>query len=389
MALINDAAINATMRAVVWQGNAYNVSVVDLPKPTIINQTDAVVQMSRAAICGSDLHIYRGTNVGQPPPFGLGHEGVGYVSEVGSGVGSLKVGDPVIVPFTVHEGHLHSDLTSHMYAGYGGGGQLGGTQAEYLRVPFADNGLIPVPSFEYTNSTTNQSISLANDYLMMSDIFATGWAALDFAGFEAGDTVAVFGAGPVGLMTAYSAILRGASTVYSVDYVTDRLELAESIGAIPINFLDSDPVTQILTLEPNGVARSVDAVGYEQVNRNLTVQSDVIIRNMLAVTSPGGGMGTVGVYNPESNNTATAPRASTVNTHFNFSLTDFFFGEFKWGAGPSKPIDLAPQLLHLISEGKARPGFIVSDVIDIEDAPDAYARFERHDATKVVISFGP
>ncbi|KAJ6080036.1 hypothetical protein N7467_009789 [Penicillium canescens] len=388
MALRNATAINATMRAVVWEGNAYNVSVVDLPRPTIINQTDAVVQMSRAAICGSDLHIYRGTNIGEPAPFGLGHEGVGYVSEIGSGVGSLKVGDPVIVPFTIDEGHLHSDLTSHMYASYGNGGGIGGTQAEYLRVPYADNGLIPVPSLEYTNSTTNKTVSLANDYLMMSDIFATGWAALDYAGFNPGDTVAVFGAGPVGLMAAYSAMLRGASTVYSVDYVTDRLQLAKSIGAVPINFLDSDPVTQILALEPDGVARSVDAVGYEQVNTNLTVQSDVIIRNMLAVTSSGGGMGTVGVYGAESNNTASAPRASTVNTHFNFSLTDFFFGEFKWAAGPSKPIELAPELLHLVSSGKARPGFIVSDVINIEDAPEAYARFERHDTTKVVIDFG-
>jgi threonine dehydrogenase-like Zn-dependent dehydrogenase len=260
--------------------------------------------------------------------------------------------------------------------------------AEYLRVPYADDGLIPVPSLEYINSTTNETVSLTNDYIMMSDIFATGWAALDYAGFNPGDTVAVFGAGPVGLMAAYSAILRGASTIYSVDYIPDRLQLAESIGAIPINFLDSDPVTQILALEPNGVARSVDAVGYEQVNTNLTVQSDVIIRNMLAVTSSGGGMGTVGVYGAESDDSASAPRASTVNTHFNFSLAQFFSGEFKWSAGPSKPIDLAPELLHLVSSGKAKPGFIVSDVINIEDAPEAYARFERHDTTKVVIDFG-
>lgn len=261
-------------------------------------------------------------------------------------------------------------------------------QAEYLRVPSADTGLIPVPSLEYKDPATNISHSLLHDYVMLSDIFATGWTSLDYAGFEAGDTVAVFGAGPVGLMAAYSAILRGASKVYSVDYVPDRLNVAKSIGAIPINFRHADPVAQIRAHEPNGVTCSIDAVGYEQVNRNLTVQSDVIIRNMLAVTSTGGGMGTVGVYNQESNNTATAPHASTVHTHVDFSLTDFFFGEFKWGAGPSKPIDLAPQLLHLVSSGKARPGFIVSDVVNIEDAPAAYARFERHEATKVVISFG-
>lgn len=254
-------------------------------------------------------------------------------------------------------------------------------------MPFGDNGLIPIPSLQITNSTTNDTDSLLNDYVMLSDIFATGWASLDYAGFQAGDSVAVFGTGPVGLMAAYSATLRGASRVYSVDYVPDRLRLAESIGSVPINFRDADPVEQILDLEPNGVTRSIDAVGYEQVNRNLTVQSDVIIRNMLAVTSTGGGLGTVGVYNREGNNTRTAPRANTVDTHFNLSLADFFFGEFKWEAGPSSPIELAPKLVNLVASGQARPGFIVGDVINIEDAPDAYARFERHDVTKVVIDF--
>lgn len=144
---------------------------------------------------------------------------------------------------------------------------------------------------------------------------------------------------------------------------------------------------QIPALEPTDVTRSVDAVRYEQVNRDLTVQLDVIIRNMLAVMSTGGGLGTVGFYNCESNNTATAPRASTVNTHVDFSLADSFFGEFTWGTGPSDPIDLAPELVRLVASGMAGLGFIVSDVINIEDAPDAYARFERHGAAKVVIMF--
>lgn len=153
---------------------------------------------------------------------------------------------------------------------------------------------MPVPSLNYTNSTSNETISLENDYVMVSDIFATGWEALDFAGFRAGDTVAIFGAGPVGLMAAHAARIRGASTVYSVDYVSERLSLAESQGAIPINFLESDPVQQIMSYEPDGVARSLDCVGYEQVDRDLNVNASVITSNMLAVTAPGGGMGTVG-----------------------------------------------------------------------------------------------
>lgn len=133
MALSNMTSLNTTMRAVVWQGNPYNVSVVDLPKPSIINQTDVVVQMSRAAICGSDLHIYRGTNLGEPVPYGLGHEGVGYVSEIGSAVEFLNIGDPVIVPFTTAEGHTHTELTTHLYGSYGNGGDLGGTQGKNFR----------------------------------------------------------------------------------------------------------------------------------------------------------------------------------------------------------------------------------------------------------------
>lgn len=230
--------------------------------------------------------------------------------------------------------------------------------------------------------------SLANDYLMLSDIFATGWDALNYAGFKTGDTVAIFGAGPVGLMALHAAKLRGASRIYSVDYVPDRLELAVSQGAIAINFQEADPVEQIMALEPNGVTRSIDAVGYEQVNRNLTVQADVITRNMLSVTSTGGGMGTVGVYNMEGADTPEAPRrASGVQGTMEFSLADFFFNELTWQAGPSDPIGLSPELVALVAAGVAKPGFVVSDVIGIEDAPEAYRKFERHEITKAVIAF--
>jgi threonine dehydrogenase-like Zn-dependent dehydrogenase len=175
--------------------------------------------------------------------------------------------------------------------------------------------------------------------------------------------------------------------MYSVDHVQERLALAEQQGATPINFRDSDPVEQIMALEPNGVTRSIDAVGYEQVNRNPTVQADVITRNVVAVTSTGGGMGTVDVYNMHAANSAVAPRASEVQDTMSFSLTDFFFDELKWQAGPSDPIGLAPQLVALVTSGIASPSSIVSDVISIEDAPDAYRRFERHEIVKAVIAF--
>jgi threonine dehydrogenase-like Zn-dependent dehydrogenase len=132
MALTNlTAAVNATMRAVLWEGNAYNVTVADVPRPSIINTTDAIVKLSRAAICGSDLHIYRGTNPGPAAPWILGHEGIGYISEIGEGVNSLAVGDSVIIPFATAEGHVHTSLTTQMYGGYGNGGDMGGTQGWY------------------------------------------------------------------------------------------------------------------------------------------------------------------------------------------------------------------------------------------------------------------
>lgn len=131
MAIANvTATLNATMRAVLWEGNAYNVTVADVPLPTLINTTDAIVKISRAAICGSDLHIYRGTAAGAGLPWVLGHEGIGYVHEIGDGVNSLSVGDPVVIPYTTAEGHLHHDLTSQMYGAYGNGGDMGGTQGK-------------------------------------------------------------------------------------------------------------------------------------------------------------------------------------------------------------------------------------------------------------------
>ena len=162
--------------------------------------------------------------------------------------------------------------------------------AKYVRVPHANANLIPIP----TNGTLSETQEL--DYLFTGDIFATGWTALNFANFQPGDTVAIFGAGPVGLLAAHSAMIRGASKVYSVDYVPARLQLAKSIGAIPIDFTASDPVKQILALEPQGVRRSVDAVGMEAVNATMGLDTHIISRNMVAVTGLGGGLGVVGWY---------------------------------------------------------------------------------------------
>lgn len=237
--------------------------------------------------------------------------------------------------------------------------------AEYVRVPYADSTLIPVP----VNAST--STETLYDYLLISDVFATGWKGLDYSGFQTGDTVAVFGAGAVGLSASYAAMLRGACRVYTVDRVQSRLDLAASIGAIPINYEDSDPVAQIMALEPDGVRRSVDAVGFEARNAAGEVQSTVVLDNAVAVTGSYGGIGMLGVY--ESNQT--------------FPVGDFWGKALTMGSGIVLPLQFADELVQLVSSGRASPHFVVSASIGIEEAPEYYSRFDRHEESKVVIRF--
>ncbi|KAL3417251.1 putative alcohol dehydrogenase [Phlyctema vagabunda] len=389
MASLLDTALltlNMTMRGVVWQGEPYSMTVMDLPMPTIQNQTDAIVRLTSAGICGSDLHFYHGlfTVPGAEIPWTMGHEGVGYVVEVGDGVNALQVGDRVVVPDTADDGQLHRGFTPPSGEYFGNGLALGGTQAEYVRVPFADTNLMIIPE---SPSKTNTSMNNDLDWLMLSDIFNTGWMGLDFAGFQPGETVAVFGAGPVGLLCAYSAFLRGASKVYVVDSVPSRLQVAASIGATPISFNESDPVEQIMALEPRGVMRSVDCVGFEAVNAQIQTTQNIVLNNMVAVTARTGGLGGIGVWPASNTNTAAAPRAATVNTTMEFNYGQFWGKALSLRSGGVDVVPLTGMLGEMIALGKAKPGFVVSQQIGIEDAPDAYARFSRHEEQKVVIRF--
>ncbi|CAG8181619.1 unnamed protein product [Penicillium olsonii] len=380
LAGILNTTLNATMRGVVFNGHPFEMAVQDLPMPVIQNATDAVVRITMSALCGSDLHTYHGV-AGATPPWTMGHEAVGYIQEIGSAVSAFEVGDYVIIPDTANHGQIQMEPEALEYFGNGAAGLIDGLQAEYARVPFADSNLIPIP---ITANTTN--VTLEQDYLTVSDIFGTAWSALDFSGFEPGDTVAVFGAGPVGLLAAYSALLRGASKVYSVDHVAMRLERAASIGAIPINFAESDPVEQILALEPNGVLRSVDCVGMEALNPELQHQQDIIVQQMVALTHIGGGIGQVGVWMAQQDSPG-APLGHLMSPSLDFPLSDFFSKRLRFQAGPVDPKGLAPHLVNLIHTGQARPSFIESATIDIEDVPAYYQRFNRTEELKVYIRF--
>ncbi|KAL4956292.1 hypothetical protein BDW69DRAFT_203417 [Aspergillus filifer] len=348
-----------TMRAVAQFGQAFNVSVVDRAIPSILNATDVIVRINASAICGSDLHNYRTETGTQEEPFYYGHEGIGHVVEVGDSVQFLSVGDYVVIPDNYDNGHwtLEPDVYDPAIGAEG-------LQSEYTRVPFGDNSLIPVPVTDDTNTTT------LIDYLFVSDIFATAWSGVTWSGFLPGDTVAVFGAGPVGLLAAYSAILRGASRVYSVDRVQDRLDLAESIGAIPINFEEFDPVEQILALEPGGVRRGVEAVGYEAVNASGMTDPDVTLRNLIDVTAPRGEIGIVGLF-------------SAGVGHIDYGQA--WSNHVSINGGIVLPLEVASELIPLIESGQAHPSFIVSSTIGLEEAPEYYGRFNRTEESKVVI----
>ncbi|GJC86431.1 S-(hydroxymethyl)glutathione dehydrogenase [Colletotrichum liriopes] len=336
--------------------------------PNIEALTDALVRVRYAGICGTDLHITNGYSARQDTAWSLGHEAMGIVEYIGNAVGEVSVGDYVVVPDGVHNATFQmTPVEMDCWE-----------VLNYVRVPHADYNLIPIPNPDTLNATREI------DYLFVGDIFATGWTALDFAGFKTGDTVAIFSAGPVGLLAAHSSMIRGASKVYVIDYVAERLQLAASIGAVPIDFTASDPVEQILALEPNGVRRSVDAVGYDAVNATLDIQTDIVIRNMVAVTGYNGGMGGVGVYD-NLDGIGESRTGIDIPSSINFPISEFFFKGLSWGNGPVDVKMVAPELVRLIDEGVASPSFIVSSVVGIEEAPDAYQRFTRREETKVVI----
>lgn len=249
-------------------------------------------------------------------------------------------------------------------------------QAEYVRVSEADNSCIPIPEGRFSDV----------DFLFLSDIFATGWTALDFSGFQPGDTVAVFGAGPMGLLCAYSALLRGASKVYSIDHVEARLEKAASIGAIPINFTNHSASEQLAVLEPDGVIRSIDCCGYECVNADLKPQQNFIIEEASKITAAGGGFGVPGVYWTQAS-TQGAPLAGKIKPEITIPFSAFWTKGIRIQGGAVDPKLVAPMLVQLVKSGRVKPGFIVSAEVGIEEAPRMYERFDKYLETKVIIRF--
>jgi len=257
------------MRAVVFHGIG-DIRLDQMPEPKVQEPTDAIVRLTASAICGTDLHMIRGTMPGMKPGTILGHEGIGIVEEIGSDVRNLNVGDRVVIPSTIGCGSC-SYCRSGYYAQcdvanpngpqagtafFGGPEQTGpfnGLQAEYARIPFANVGLVKLPE----SVTDDQAI-------LLSDIYPTAYFGAELAEVGPGDTVAVFGCGPVGLFSIASAQILGAGRVLAIDTIPSRLEMARALGAEVINFSAEDPVETIQRLTGGiGVDRAIDAVGVD------------------------------------------------------------------------------------------------------------------------------
>jgi S-(hydroxymethyl)glutathione dehydrogenase/alcohol dehydrogenase len=383
------------MRALRIHGSKH-VSVDQVPDPKIQSPRDVILKVTATAICGSDLHIYNGF-IPQPRPMVLGHEFMGIVEEVGSAISNLKRGDRVVVPFPIACGHCffcERKLPGHCEnsnpKNYGpeggmatqkGGGLFGytdlyggydGGQAEYVRVPYADVGPRLVP-----DNLTDEQV------LFLTDICPTGYAAIEWANLKGGETVAVFGAGPVGIMALKAARLRGAKTVISVDREEYRLAKAKELtGAEIFNFEKVDAVEAIRSLTGGrGADVVVDAVGMEahrstlkKVTGALTGEagSTAALELCLSAVRRGGIVSILGVY----------------GSNYGFPVGQMFDKgiEIKCGQAPAHA--LIDRLLKHVEAGELVLDDVISHRMPLAEAPKAYQIFcdKKDNCVKVVLT---
>jgi threonine dehydrogenase-like Zn-dependent dehydrogenase len=387
------------MKAICWYGKR-KIEVADVPEPKIINPRDAIVKVTSTAICGSDLHLYNGFIPSMHKGDILGHEFMGEVVEVGPGVHNLKAGDRVVVPFPIACGAcffckngLHSccensnpnapmaaELWGHSPAGIFGyshllGGYAGG-QAEYVRVPFADVGPLKIE-----NGFTDEQV------LFLSDILPTGYMAAEACNIQPGDTVAVWGCGPVGLFAIRSAFLLGAERVLAIDRVPERLRLAEEkAGAETVNYEDVDVYDTLISLTgARGPDACIDAVGleahghgvsyaYDRTKQAMMLETDrpIVLREAIHACRKGGTVSVPGVYGGFVDK---MPMGAVMNKGLTIRT------------GQTHVHKYMRPLLKRIEGGEIDPSFIISHRLPLEQAPKAYDIFcnKKDECVKVVL----
>jgi threonine dehydrogenase-like Zn-dependent dehydrogenase len=388
------------MKALVWRGTA-DVRCESMPDPEIEDGRDAIIKVTSCAICGSDLHLYDHFMPTMKSGDILGHEAMGEVVEVGRDNKALKIGDRIVVPFTITCGEceqcrrgnfsvcegsnrnkeLAATAFGHTTAGLFGyshltGGYAGG-QAEYLRVPFADSTHIRVP-----DGIPDEKL------LFLSDVFPTGWQAAVQCDIQPTDTVAIWGGGAVGQMAIRSAILLGAKQVIAIDRVPDRLSMAEAGGAIPIDFMQESVVERLNDLtNGKGPEKCIDAVGmeahatgsvdamYDRAKQAMMLETDRphVLREMAYVCRPAGVLSIPGVYGGVADK-------FPIGMIMNKGLTI--------RTGQTHVNRWTGDLLRLIEEGKIDPSFVITHKVRLEDGPAMYKTFrdKQDGCIKVMIT---
>ena len=387
------------MRALTWHGK-HDVRMETVPDPQIVNPRDAIIRITSTAICGSDLHLYDSYIPSMHRGDILGHEFMGEVVETGPG-STLQKGQRVVVPFVIacgqcffceHQqfsacdnsnpaekadlgeiayGYAMSGLFgySHLTGGYAGG------QAEYVRVPYSDVGPIVIP-----DGLDDEKV------LFLSDILPTGWMAAENCQIEPGDTVAVWGCGPVGLFAIQSAFLQGAHRVIAIDHYPHRLELAKSMGAEIINYHDVK-VREALTEMTGGIGPDavIDAVGMEshgftidnvldavKTTTKLGTDRTHVLREVILACRKGGRVSIPGVYGGMGDK---IPIGALMEKGLQIRTGQTHVQKY-----------LRP-LLELIGEGKIDTTFLISHRLPLESAPEGYKMFkeQQNEVTKVVL----
>ena len=388
------------MRAVCWNG-IHDVRVETVPDPKLLNPHDAIIEITSTAICGSDLHIYDGYIPTMKQGDILGHEFMGEVVEVGHEVRNLKVGDRVVVPFTIACGNCFfcqrqlwslCDNTnpsaalaetmygysgsalygySHIYGGYAGG------QAEYARVPFADVGPIKIP-----NGIQDEQV------LFLSDIFPTGYMAAENCNIQPGDIVAVWGCGPVGQFAIKSAYLLGAERVIAIDRIPERLRMAEEQGnARPLNYEEVDVMEALRDLTGGrGPDACIDAAGmeahgtgiegiYDKVKQTLRLETDrpIALRHAIYACRKGGTVSIPGVYGGLLDK---------------FPMGIAFAKGLTFKMGQTHVHKYLRPLLERVERGEIDPSFVITHRLSLDEAPEGYKifKYKEDDCIKVVLA---
>ncbi|WP_248963644.1 glutathione-independent formaldehyde dehydrogenase [Sphaerisporangium perillae] len=378
------------MKAVVYAG-VRTVKVVDVPDAELEQPADVVVRITSSAICGTDLHMYDG-RTGAEPGLVLGHEPLGVIEQVGSAVEMVKRGDRVVMPTHLYCGVCVNCARGLSAAclrvrpggfgaayGYAGMGAYRGAQAELLRVPYADANCVPVPG--------EPGDDLEDDFVMLADAFVTGWHATELAQVFPGSTVAVFGAGAIGLLSAYSSLLKGAAEIYVVDQVPERLDKAAELGATPIDYRRGDPVQQIRDLRRvrglpigeeamGGVKIGIDAVGFQACDRSTPGQENPaqIVSDLARLVDPTGHIGIAGVYTEKDLHPALEGHA---NGRLTVPWATLFAKGVSIGFGRTHDRRYTVLLRDLVLAGRARPSAVVTHHGRLEDAPELYRAFDQ------------